>query len=548
MKVVIVGGVAGGASAAARARRLDENAEIVMFERGEFISFANCGLPYHVGEVIQERSKLLVMTPQKFKKRFNIDVRTRNDVIAINRDAKTVSVRRLDAAEVYDEKYDKLILATGSSPIHPPIPGVSDPDVMPLWTIPDMDRIKARIDAGAKRAVVIGAGFIGLEVAENLVERGVETTVVEMLPQVLPTLDHEMAVPLAEELTKNGVKLMLERRVTAIRRPETDTDVSAVLHVEVDGHDDIVADFVVLSVGVKPNSELAVQAGLDVGKRGGIKVDDHMRTSDPDVFAVGDVTEIFNAVTGNPAQIPLAGPANREGRIAADNALGRDTRFKGALGTNVVKLFDLTAGGAGCTERQLQQDGIDYRKIYVHPASHANYYPGAALISIKLLFDDNGRILGVQAVGKDGVDKRIDVIATAMSADMTVEDLADLELAYAPPYGSARDAVNYAGMVATNALRADTEVVHVNAIPDDAVLLDVREPDEFEEGVIPGAKLIPLGTLREHLDELPKDRKIVVYCRVGLRGYVGERVLKLHGFDAANLAGGWLTYRMFNPE
>ncbi len=545
MKLVIVGGVAGGASAAARARRVDENAEIVMFERGEFISFANCGLPYHVGEVIPERSKLLVMTPQKFKKRFNIDVRTRNDVISINRDRKTVTVRRTDEGEIYEECYDKLILATGSSPIHPPIPGVSDPDVMPLWTIPDMDRIKARVDSGAKRAVVIGAGFIGLEVAENLVERGVQTTVVEMLPQVLPTMDKEMANPIAKELEKHGVNLLLDSRVTAIHRPETDTEVSSELQVVIDGRNNIVADFVVLSVGVKPNSELAVQAGLDTGERGGIKVDTRMQTSDPDIFAVGDVTEIFNAVTGKPAQIPLAGPANREGRIAADNALGRETFFKGALGTNIVKVFDLGAGSAGCSERQLNNDGIPYRKVYVHPMSHAGYYPGACPVSIKLLFNDAGKILGVQVIGYDGVDKRIDVIATAMASGLAVEDLADLELAYAPPYGSARDAVNYAGMVAANVLRGDTDVVHVDNIPEDAVLLDVREPDETAEGTLPNAVLIPLGKLRDRLGELPRDRKIVVYCKVGLRGYVGERILKLNGFDAANLSGGWTTYQHF---
>ena len=396
MKLVIVGGVAGGASAAARARRLSEEAEIVMFERGEFISFANCGLPYHVSNVIPERSSLLVMTPPKFKARTNIDVRILHEVTRINRDRKTVTVRNLHTGETFEESYDKLILATGSSPVRPPIPGADDPDVMTLWTIPDMDRIRSRIDAGAKQAVVIGGGFIGLEVAENLRERGLDVSLVEMLPQVLPPLDPEMTQPLTEMLQNHGIDVRLRQKVTRIRRPETDTTVSPQLQIDLDNDDCLTADLVVLSIGVRPNSELAQEADLDLGERRGIKVNEKLQTSDPDIYAVGDVDEVNDLVRHRPTQIPLAGPANRQARIAADVIFGRDSRYPGTLGTSVVKVFDLTAANTGANEKTLQQDGTEYQKIYIHPENHAGYYPGATTLSLKLLFAPDGAILGAQ--------------------------------------------------------------------------------------------------------------------------------------------------------
>lgn len=545
MKLVIVGGVAGGASAAARARRLSEEAEIVMFERGEFISFANCGLPYHVSNVIPERSSLLVMTPPKFKARMNIDVRILHEVTRINRDRKTVTVRNLHTGETFEESYDKLILATGSSPVRPPIPGADDPDVMTLWTIPDMDRIRSRIDAGAKQAAVIGGGFIGLEVAENLRERGLDVSLVEMLPQVLPPLDPEMAQPLTEMLQNHGIDVRLRQKVTQIRRPETDTTVSPQLQIDLDNGDCLTADLVVLSIGVRPNSELAQEADLDLGERRGIKVNEELQTSDPDIYAVGDVDEVNDLVRHRPTQIPLAGPANRQARIAANVIFGRDSRYPGTLGTSVVKVFELTAANTGANEKTLQQDGTEYQKIYIHPENHTGYYPGATTLSLKLLFAPDGTILGAQCVGREGVDKRIDVLSTAILNGMTIEDLENLELAYAPPYGSAKDPINFAGMVAANARRGDSDLIHADAIPQDSFLLDVREEDEYVEGHIDNAALIPVEELRKRLDELPKDRLIAVYCKVGLRGYLAERVLKQAGFKAANLSGGWTTYCMY---
>jgi len=548
MKLLIVGGVAGGASAAARARRLDEQADIVMFERGEFVSFANCGLPYHVGNVIAERSSLMVMTPEKFKARVNIDVRTLQEVISIDRAGKSVAVRNVRTGEEYTDTYDKLILATGSTPVRPAIPGADDPDVMQLWTIPDMDRIKSRVDQGARRAVVVGAGFIGLEVVENLRERGLDVRLVELLPQVLPTLDAEMSQLLTDELQRNGVDVRLGRKVVAIRRVTAGAPGSAPLAVSLDDDTELAADLVIMAIGVRPNSALAGGAGLELTDRKGIAVDDHMRTSDPDIYAVGDVVSVTDFVEGSPTQIPLAGPANRQGRIAADNVTGRDSVYRGTLGTSVVKVFDVTAASVGMTERRLKAADAAYEKIYIHPASNATYYPGAAPLAIKLLFDADGRILGAQVVGERGVDKRVDVIATAMRGGMTVYDLEELELAYAPPYSSAKDPVNFAGMVAANVLRGDTDLVHCDSIPEGALLLDVREPAEYELGHINGAAFIPLGQLRDRLGELPRDRKIIVYCKVGLRGYLAERILKQNGFDAANLSGSWLTWKLYHPD
>jgi NADPH-dependent 2,4-dienoyl-CoA reductase/sulfur reductase-like enzyme/rhodanese-related sulfurtransferase len=547
MKIAIIGGVAGGASAAARARRLDESAEIVLFERGEYISFANCGLPYHVGGAIPKRNSLLVMTPERFNARTGIDVRVRHEVTAVDPAAHTLSVLDRATGTAYTERYDKLILSPGASPIRPDVPGADDPAVMMLWTLPDMDRIKKRVDAGIRRAVVVGGGFLGLELAENLRLRDVEVTLVEMGPQVMPPLDPEMTQPLIAELERNGVKVLLGSTVAAVRRV-TGGDGSAIPEVVVglgDGRE-LPADLVVFAIGVRPNSSLAASAGLATGARGGIVVDSRLRTSHPDIYAIGDAIQVTDSL-GIPSQIPLAGPANRQGRIAADNVFGAEREYKTTFGTSVVKVFDVTAACTGATEKALRKAGVPHEKIYLHPYSHATYYPGARMMHLKLLFTREGRILGAQIVGQDGVDKRIDVLATAMQAGLTVYDLRELELAYAPPYGSAKDPVNFAGFVASSLLRGETQVVHADALPENALLLDVREPAEFEAGALPGARLMPLGKIRGRLSELPPDRDIVVYCAVGIRGYIAERILRQRGFRAWNLSGGYTTWKQFHP-
>jgi len=546
MKLVIVGGVAGGASAAARARRLNEEAEIILLERGPYISFANCGLPYHVGNVIENRGKLLVMSAEAFRARTRVDVRTLHEAIEIKRAERQVVVQNRNTGETYTESYDKLILATGSTPVRPAIPGADDPEVLQLWTISDMDRIVARVGEGAKRVVVVGAGFIGLEVAENLCERDLEVMIVEMMPQVLPTLDPEMSQPLAQELMKAGINLALGRKVVEIHRASNEETAETELHLTLDDGTELPADFVVMSVGVRPNSGLAQAAGLELSKGKGIVVNEYLQTSDPDIYAAGDVIAVRDLVTGESAQIPLAGPANRQGRMAADNVFGRRVRYPGTLGTAVVKVFSKTAANTGATERRLKALGRSYRKVYLHPFSNATYYPGAAQMAMKLLFDPEGKVLGAQIVGDKGVDKRMDVIATAMLAGFDVFALETLELSYAPPFGSARDPVNYAGMIASDMLRGDTIPVYADEIPADALLLDVREPSEVAEGVIPGSTMIPLGQLRKRLGELPTDRRIVVCCRVGLRGYLAERILRQNGFDAANVSGGLHSWKLFH--
>jgi len=542
MKIVIVGGVAAGASAAARLRRLDETAEIVLFERGENVSFANCGLPYHVGGVIAERDALLVMPPARFKARMAVDLRIRHEVVSIDRGAHTVRYINLETGEHGVEHYDKLLLATGSVPVRPPLPGVDDADVLTLWTMADMDAIKCRAERAADRAVVVGGGFIGLEAVENLRHRGVAVTLVELQPQVLPSLDPEMAAPLEQELVANGVTLRLGAAVEGFFR-----DGQNALTVRLRDGETLSADLVVLSVGVKPNAGLASAAGLATGERGGIVTDGCMRTDDPDIYAVGDAVQVTDPVLGVPTQIPLAGPANKQGRLAADAMLGQSVKpYRGTWGTSIVKVFGLSAASVGLSERALKRAGVACRKIYLHPFSHATYYPGAQMMHVKVLFDDDGRILGAQAVGRDGVDKRIDVIATAMQAGLKVTDLAHLELAYAPPYGSAKDPVNFVGFVAEDVLTGRSRLVYPDALPEDAVLLDVREPAECEQGMIPEAVSIPLGQLRKRLDELPRDRLVVVYCAVGLRGYLAERMLRQHGFETCNLSGGMSTWRAFN--
>ena len=546
MKLVIVGGVAGGASAAARARRLSEDAEIVVLERGPDVSFANCGLPYYVGGEIAPRDKLLVAKPKLLRERFRLDVRTRSSVEAIDRQAKKVRVKELDTGREYEETYDALILAPGATPLRPPIPGIDLPNVLTLRNLDDVDRIKARVDSDAKRVVVVGAGFIGLELAENFVKRGVETVVVELQSQVLPPLDPEMTVPIVEALTSRGVRVILGDSADAFEAT------GGGVAVKLTSGETLPADLVILGVGVRPENKLAVDAGLDVGQRGGIHVSESMQTSDPAIWAVGDAVEIRDVVTGAAAQVPLAGPANRQGRIAAAAILRGDSRpvarYRGTQATAIVGVFDRVAAITGASEKVLARANLPYRKIYVHPADHAGYDPGAEQMTLKLLFaPDTGRVLGAQAVGGHGVDKRIDVIAVAIQAGMTVFDLEEMELCYAPQFGSAKDAVNMAGFVAAGLVRGDHPqadmATALDGPPDDqTILLDVRTPNEFAEGHLPGAVNIPVDDLRGRLGELSKDRQILAYCQVGMRGYIATRILLQKGFDVANLGGGYKTF------
>ena len=547
MKLLIVGGVAGGASAAARARRLSEDAHIVLFERGPDVSFANCGLPYYLGGEIAERDKLLVVTPDRLRTRFNLDVRVRTSVERIDRAAKKVHVRDLASGREYEETYDKLILAPGAAPLRPPLPGIDLPGIFTLRNLQDVDRIKARMDQGVKQAVVIGAGFIGLELVENFVRRGIATTVVELQDQVLPPFDKEMTTPIAQELASKGVSLLLGQSAEAFEQGPDG------LAVRLKSGQRLPAQLVVLGVGVRPENKLAVEAGLEVGPRGGIRVNEHLQTSDPDIYAVGDAIEVKDFVTGDPTQVPLAGPANRQGRIAADNIFGRSARYRGTQGTAIVRVFDQTAAMTGASEKVLKRANRTYRKVYVHPTNHAGYYPGAQAMTLKLLFDPgDGKVLGAQAVGGDGVDKRIDVLAVAIQAGMTVFDLEEMELAYSPQYGSAKDPINMAGFVAGGLLRGDHPQVDVEAVlaapaGESPYLVDVRTPQEYADGHIPGAVNLSVDDLRPRLGELPRDRQIAVYCQVGQRGYLATRILKQAGFQAANVGGGYKTYRLLHP-
>lgn len=548
MKLVIVGGVAAGASAATRARRLAEDAQIVMFERGPDISFANCGLPYYLGGEITDRSKLLVVTPERLRARFKIDVRVQSEVVAIDRKAKSIRVRDLAANREYDESYDKLLLAPGAAPIRPPLPGLELPGIFTLRNLQDMDHIQVQLGKDVRQAVIVGAGFIGLELAENFVRRGVATTVVELQDQVLPPLDREMTTPLVEVLATKAVKVLLSQSVEGFEQAAEG------LTVRLKSGSRILAQLIVLGVGVRPESKLGVDAGLDVGPRGGIRVNEFLQTSDPDVYAVGDAIEVRDFVSGEPTQVPLAGPANRQGRIAAENIVGRATRYRGTQGTAIVGVFGCTVAMTGASEKSLRRSQRPFRMVYVHPSHHAGYYPGAEGMAIKVLFDPaTGRILGAQAVGRSGVDKRIDVLAVAIQAGMTVFDLEEMELAYAPQYGSAKDPINMAGFVAAGLLRGDHPQIDVSlllALPPSQrpFLLDVRTPEEFALGAIAEAINIPVDELRSRLDELPRDRKIAAYCQVGQRGYLATRILLQAGFSAVNIGGGYKTYKLFHPN
>lgn len=547
MKLLIVGGVAGGASAAARARRLSEAAEIILFERGPDVSFANCGLPYYVGGEIAERDKLLIVTPDRLQTRYKLDVRTRSSVEAIDRSAKKVRVRDLSSAREYEESYDKLILAPGAAPLRPSVPGIDTPGIFTLRNLQDVDRIKQAIDDGVKQAVVVGAGFIGLELVENLVRRGIKTTVVELQDQVLPPFDKEITSPIADHLVDKGVSLLLGQSAEAFEM----TPDGLMVHLK--SGQRLAAQLVILGVGVRPENKLAVDAGLEVGPRGGIRVNEHLQTNDPDVYAVGDAIEVRDFVTGLPTQVPLAGPANRQGRIAADHIFGRDARYRGTQGTAIVRVFDLTAAMTGASEKALQRAKRNYRKVYVHPTNHASYYPGAEGMTLKVLFDPtDGKLLGAQAVGGQGVDKRIDVLAVAIQAGMTAYDLEEMELAYSPQYGSAKDPINMAGFVAAGLLRGDHPQVDVESVVNNSpgerpFVVDVRTPQEFDRGHIPGAVNIPVDALRNRLGDLPLDLGIAVYCQVGQRGYLATRILMQAGFKVANIGGGYKTYKLFHP-
>jgi NADPH-dependent 2,4-dienoyl-CoA reductase/sulfur reductase-like enzyme/rhodanese-related sulfurtransferase len=545
LKLLIVGGVAGGASAAARARRLSEDAEIIMFERGPDVSFANCGLPYYIGGEIAERDKLLVAKPQLLRTRLRLDVRTLSAVEAIDRAAKTIHVRDLASGREYDESYDTLILATGAAPFRPTIPGLDLRGVVTLRNLEDTDRIKRHVDQGAKQAVLLGGGFISLELAENFVRRGVATTVVERNGQILAPFDPEMTTPIVESLASKGVDLLLGCSAEAVEQTPDG------LVVCLNSGRRIAAQLVIFGVGVRPENKLAIDAGLEVGARGGIHVDEYLRTSDPNIYAVGDAIEVADFVLGAPTQVPLAGPANRQGRIAADNVFGRSTKYRGTQGTAILGFFDHTAAITGASEKSLRRAGRPYRKIYVHPMHHAGYYPGAEAMTLKLLFDPTtGRVLGAQGVGGAGVDKRIDVLAVAIQAGMTVFDLEEMELAYAPQFGSAKDPINMAGFVASGLLRGDhpqTDWETLDSAADKPYVLDVRTPAEYAAGRIPSAVNIPIDELRTRLAELPEGRPIVTYCQVGQRGYLATRILMQAGFQVSNLGGGYKMYRLHTP-
>lgn len=541
-KIVIVGGVAGGASAAARLRRMDENAEIILFERGEYISFANCGLPYYIGGVITERANLLLQTPKSMNRRFNIDVRVNKEVVAIDRAAKTVTVRDCLTGETSAESYDKLVLSPGAKPVAPPLPGAMLPGVFTLRDMKDCDTIKEYVDnVKPRQALVLGSGFIGLEMMENLAHTGVEVVNVEKLDQVLAPLDADMAAHLHRHIRKKGVDLRLGTGLTGIEQSGDR------LQCALDDGSKIEVDLVILSVGIRPDNTLAKEAGLELDGHA-IAVDEQMLTSDPDIYAVGDAVSTANFITGEKQVFALAGPANRQGRMVADNICGAGQSYGGTQGTLVCKVFDLTAGATGSNEKQLRAQKITYDKVYLHPGSHASYYPGAQPIAIKLLFaPGSGRVLGAQAVGADGVDKRIDVFATAMRAGLTVFDLQQLELSYAPPYSSAKDPVNFAGFIAGNVIEGKLKQIFIEDIagldPQKDFLVDIRTPGEFAQGTLPGAINIPVDDMRERVAEFPKGKRIVLFCRVGLRGYLGCRILMQNGYDEVyNLSGGYLSW------
>ncbi|GLX65963.1 DsrE/DsrF/DrsH-like family protein [Paenibacillus glycanilyticus] len=549
-KIIIVGGVAGGASAAARLRRLDEQAHIMMFERNDYISFANCGLPYYIGGSIKERSKLLVQTPEAMFRRFNLDIRTQSEVTSINPAAKTVTVRNLASGEQYEESYDQMILSPGAKPILPDVPGADLPSIVSLRNLADTDRIKAKVtEADTRSAVVIGGGFIGIEMAENLKELGLNVTLVQAGNQILSPFDPEMAGIMAKELEDNGVQLLFNEKVQSFAEAGPNQ-----VEVHLASGRVLLTELVISAIGVTPDTAFLQGSGLAFGSRGHIVVNEHMQTNFPDIYAVGDAIEVTDFVSGKQTAIPLAGPANKQGRIAADNVAGLPTTFKGTQGTSIIKVVGLTGAATGSNEKTLRAKGIPYHVTYVHPNSHAGYYPGAVPMSLKLLFNEEGRILGAQAVGRDGVDKRIDTIATVMRLRGSVTDLTELELAYAPPFSSAKDPVNMAGYTAENILSGLTDVFVAEQLSsrdqEGTLLVDVRSEMEHNNGHIPGSMLIPVDELRSRLGELDRNKEIWVYCQVGLRGYTASRILRQNGFKVRNLTGGYKTYMLtlYKPD
>ncbi len=562
MKVIIVGGVAGGASCAARLRRLDENAEILMVERGPYVSYANCGLPYHVGGVIEKESSLLVASEQMFRVMFAIDVRTNCEAISISPKDKTVDLRNVKTGEVTTESYDKLVLSPGAPSVHPPLPGIDLPGIFHVRTVPDARTIREWVERGTtylagmykytgiqfvkptRRAVVVGGGFIGLEMAENLIHLGFEVTLIQKPDHVLSPLDPEIACLVQGHIKRHGVQVVANDGVVGFKQLE-----GGAIEVQTASGKTFPADIVILAIGVRPDTALAKTAGLEIGERGGIRVDEHMRTSDPDIFAVGDAVEVKDFGTGQWSLVALAGPANRQGRIAADVICGRDSRYRGTQGTSIIGLFGGAAAWTGVSEKTLKKLGDnDYEKIYLFQNSHAGYYPGAKLLALKLIFrKSNGKVLGAQALGMDGpaVDKRISALAMAIQMGATIYDLEEAELCYAPQFGSAKDPVNFAGMVAANVLHGDMPIRHWDAL-EGAFLLDVREPVELTVESVPGAVNIPLGQLRSRLEELPRDREIHVICRSAQRAYYATRILLQNGFKARNLSGGMLTRAMYS--
>lgn len=551
-KLVIIGGVAGGASAAARARRLDEDAEIIMFERGDYVSFANCGLPYHISGEIKQRDALILQTPESFKARFNVDVRVQQEVLAIDPTCKTVTINNLATGEQYSESYDALVLSPGAAPITPPIPGLSTPVTFSLRNLADMDRILSVLDSqNPQHATVVGGGFIGLEMVEALHARGVEVSLIEMAPQVMNPIDFEMANMLHQELVSKEIDLKLNIGLTQVEQ------LDSALTLSLSDGSQLNTELLITAIGVQPEVKLALDAGLTVGELGGIKVNQQMQTSDASIYAVGDAVEEVDFLTGESQLIPLAGPANRQGRIAANNIFASTSQeresYNKTQGTAICRVFDLAVASTGLSEKRLTKLNVPFDKVYLHGPNHAGYFPGATPISLKLLFNkEDGKILGAQAVGRDGVDKRIDILSVAIRAGMSVYDLQDLELTYAPPFGSAKDLLNQAGFVASNWLKGETQLCHsedIDKLTDEQLLLDVRNPAELTKvGMIEGAINIPVDQLRQRLDELPKDREILIFCMVGLRGHVAYKMLTNHGFKAKNLTGGFKTYQLVNAK
>ncbi|MEJ2158188.1 MAG: FAD-dependent oxidoreductase [Desulfobacteraceae bacterium] len=543
-RILIVGGVAGGASCAARARRLSEAAEIIMFDRGPYVSFANCGLPYYVGDVIKKEENLLIATPALFRDRFNIDVRLHSEVARIDRDRRLIVIKDLEAGRTYTEAYDVLVLSPGASPIRPDLPGIDLPGIFSMRTIPDSREIRQWIERyKAAKVVVVGGGYIGMEMTDNLHKRGLDVTVVEMQSQVMPLVDAEMVAPIHETLKKKGVHLLLNDSVTGFSNHS-----GHALNLALASGKTLSADLVILCIGVRPETALARDAGLEIGASGGIQVDDRMQSSDPHIYAVGDAVEVRDVVTEEKGVIPLAGPANRQGRIAANVIMGRASSFRGTQGTSVVGIMDQVIAFTGPSEKLLKRLGRWDRmeKIYLHPGHHANYYPGASPITLKLIFQkEDGRVIGAQAVGKAGVEKRIDVISMAIQQNATVFDLEEAELCYAPQFGSAKDPVNIAGMIAANMVRGDVELAHWEDVPgSDALLVDVRAPKEFQKGHLDGALNYPLDNLRETMAQLPKDKEIWTYCFVGQRSYYAARALTQYGFNVKNISGGFKAHQL----